>query len=98
LAAEELAFHKATDQMPSIMRALNNEHVDLTKINIAFALAQLGSDDGVEALKTSCADSGLRSELRLLAVRYTFYIKDKSCVELQRQVLQDPNDRILVQQ
>src|SRR5260370_9412407 len=46
LAAQKLAEDKAVETIPQIMDALASEKVPLTRMNIAFALAQFGEETG----------------------------------------------------
>lgn len=54
LAAQELANIGANDTIAPISRALHAETVPGTKVNIAYALAQLDEQTGVAALQNIC--------------------------------------------
>ncbi len=60
LAANKLAEDKAVETIPAIKDALASEKVPWTRMNIAFALAQMGESIGFETLEGNCKnkDSG----------------------------------------
>ena len=70
LAATQLAEEKATDVVPDIVQALTNEHAPLTRVNIAFALAQLGNEKGVKTLESACHESETVGGVRMRAAMY----------------------------
>lgn len=80
LAAEQLAEDKATDAVPELERALQSEQVPATKVNIAFSLALLHDNLGLETLKSVCTDSRFPGYLRLRAASYTLKLKNDGCV------------------
>jgi len=70
LAAAQLAEEKATDAVSAIAKALATERVPLTRVNIAFALAQLGNKTGVKALESACHESETVAGVRMTAAIY----------------------------
>jgi HEAT repeat protein len=60
LAANKLAEDKAVETIPAIKDALASEKVPWTRMNIAYALAQMGESIGFETLEGNCKnkDSG----------------------------------------
>jgi HEAT repeat protein len=77
LAAEKLSEDNARDAVPAITQALEDETVPATRINIAFALALLGDETGVAALRTACDTSSLPGSLR--AAMYLLNLHTNSC-------------------
>ena len=80
LAAQKLAEDKAKDSIPSIEQALAAETQKGTKLNIAFALGQLGDEKGTNALTDACRNSALNTGLRLRAVRYLLNLDNEVCL------------------
>jgi HEAT repeat protein len=70
LAALKLGELRATDAVPKLLDALNAEKVEVTKVNIGLALAELGSDDGFTALEEGCKNSNWGAQARLQAAEY----------------------------
>jgi HEAT repeat protein len=71
LAAARLAEDKDKNAIPAIAQALASERVLGAKVNIAFALAQLGSETGTSTLKKACHNSKVSPVLGLRARRGT---------------------------
>jgi HEAT repeat protein len=80
LAAAQLAEDKANDEIPAIEQALAVEQVSGTKVNIAFALGELGNASGVDALKRSCHDSGMEPVFRVRAAQYMLDLRSNVCL------------------
>ncbi len=80
LAAGQLAEDKAKDEIPAIEQALAVEQVSGTKVNIAFALGELGNASGVDALKRSCHDSGMEPVFRVRAAQYMLDLRSNACL------------------
>lgn len=70
LAASQLAEEKATEAVPAMVGVLRGEHVPLTKVNIAFALARLGNETGVKTLESACHQSETVAGVRMTAAMY----------------------------
>jgi HEAT repeat protein len=70
LAALVLAEDKVKDAVPAITEALEKEDNPETHVNMALALAQLGSDRGTDALKGACTDAHMSPMFRVYAVKY----------------------------
>lgn len=70
LSALKLGELGAKDAVPNLEEALNAEKVDLTKVNIGLALAELGDEAGVTALGEGCQNSNWGAQARLQAVDY----------------------------
>jgi HEAT repeat protein len=92
LAAQKLADEKAVDAVPAIGRALASEKVVITKINIAFAFAQLGDRKGFETLQTACKSSELAPHQRLMAAGYLVDLQDKACLGAAMSILRSRAD------
>jgi HEAT repeat protein len=80
LAAAQLAENRARDTIPSIIGALTAERVPLTRVNIAFALAQMGEKKGFAELKSTCDDARVPSHFRIFAASYLLYFNDEHCL------------------
>jgi HEAT repeat protein len=97
LAAARLAEVKAMDAIPAITEALTAEKVPETRINIAFALAQLGEETGVVELTSACVKPDLPDNLRLRAAGYLLDLKKSGCLATTLSMLKpdaDPGSRI----
>lgn len=80
LAASQLAGDRATEAIPEIANALSEEPDGLHRLNIAYALAQLGDQRGNAVLKKACgADE--KPANRVTAARYLLDLNDQSCLE-----------------
>ena len=77
LAALKLAEDRAKGAVPAMNAALTTEREPQARINIAFALAQLGSAAGVAALQDIC-DKGHGSQ-RFVAARYMLDLNREDC-------------------
>jgi len=80
LAAEQLAVQGAEDSIPSVVEALEAEKIPKTRVDIAFALAQMGDERGIRALRQDCDNTTLPMYLRLSAASYLLYVRDQSCL------------------
>jgi len=90
LAAAQLAFYEgAKETIPDIRAALERESDSLAKVNIAYALAQLGDQDGFEALRAGCFDSKIVPRIRLFAAGYLLNLRRGYCVTAALDILQD---------
>jgi len=80
LAATQLADEGAKDAIPAIAEALEAEQVPAQKIYIAKALAYMGDQRGLQALRSDCEGTSLTMADRLTAVEYlVFDHQDESC-------------------
>ena len=81
LAAGQLADEHAQDAIPAIVEALKAEDMPQAKVNIAFALAQMGDERGMQALRQDCDATSLPMAYRLSAVLYlVLFLHDESCL------------------
>ena len=83
LAAMKLAEDKVSDAARPIEEALAIEKVPRTRVNLALALALLGSQTGNIELRRLCADKNFPPDFRLYAVGYMFDLhveKDEDCL------------------
>jgi HEAT repeat protein len=76
LAAAQLAAIEAQGAVPSIVDAMERETLPLTRIRIARALAQLGSEKGRDVLRANCINSAEPSFVRTEAAFYLLDISD----------------------
>lgn len=98
LAAAKLAEDGAQDAIPAIKEALAAEKVPASRINIAFALAQLGDDVGIRILRTECEGDAVPAYLKARAITYLQDIHKEDCLNTALQMLQsqsDPESQIL---
>ncbi len=91
LAAQKLAEDKATGAIPAIKDALAAEKVPRTRINIAFALAQLGDAAGFDALKDNCRDRNQAAGIRAFSAQYMLGLNSDStiCLSAVLDILED---------
>lgn len=97
LAAQKLANDRASDSIPAIKKALAVERVPATKVNIAYAVAQMGEAKGLAALKSTCFDANVRGYLRMLAALYMLNLHNEECLSAAVTILQskaDPDSRV----
>lgn len=92
LAAEKLAVDRAVDAVPAIEAALEMEAVPGTRVNIAYALAQLGDNIGFSALKKSCID-GDDIGLRMRAARYLLDLHSNECLTAVLDTIRSADDQ-----
>jgi HEAT repeat protein len=92
LAAAQLAEDKAQDAIPAITQALATERVPGTKVNIAFALAQLRNEAGISTLEEACHNSNVDPGLRLRAARYLLDLNSNACLPDVIELLQSKEE------
>jgi HEAT repeat protein len=98
LAALVLAEDKETNAIPAIADALATEKVPETRVNMALALAQLGDENGIAALRDDCSNSELAPSLRMYAAKYLLDLHSEGCLNSIEDVARsakDPGARIL---
>lgn len=81
-----------TDAVPAITDALRAETAPLTRVSLAFSLAQLGSELGVSALKTTCNGAEERPYVRMVAALYIQWMHNEGCQGAVIQVLHSRAD------
>lgn len=92
LAALVLAEDKAKNAVPAITEALGKENNPETYVNMALALAQLGSDRGTNSLKEACTDVHLTPTFRVYAVKYLLDLGKESCLNSTLVLLRSETD------
>ena len=70
LAAAKLAEDGATEAIPAIKQALGSEKVPWTRMNIAFALAQMGESIGFDTLEDNCRNNNTSGSIRARSAEY----------------------------
>lgn len=70
LAAAKLAEDGATEAIPAIKQALGSEKVPWTRMNIAFALAQMGESIGFDTLEDNCRNNNTSGSIRARSADY----------------------------
>jgi HEAT repeat protein len=98
LAALVLAEDKETNAIPAIADALTTEKVAETRVNMALALAQLGDENGIAALRDDCSNPELAPSLRMYAAKYLLDVHSEGCLSSIEDVARsakDPGARIL---
>jgi HEAT repeat protein len=78
--AGRLAAHGERDAIPAILAAMAIEPVPGVQNMMAAAAAQLGSDDGVGALRSRCRNRGWDPILRMAAARYMLDLGRNDCL------------------
>lgn len=93
LAANKLAEDGATEAIPAIKQALASEKVPWIRMNIAYALAQMGESIGFDTLQDNCKnkDSG---NIRVRSAEYLlrFNRDSTACLSGVLDVLKDVSD------
>lgn len=93
-----LAEDKETDAISAITEALNRESNPETHVNMALALAQLGSDKGDVSLTEACTDAHLAPMFRVYAAKYLLDLGKESCLSTLESLVRsgtDPGVRVL---
>ncbi len=80
LAAQQLAEDHVSTAIPNIVEALNSEQQPVTRMNIAFALAQLGEQLGFNTLEGNCSHENPSSRTRAQSAEYLLVLKHESSV------------------
>jgi HEAT repeat protein len=92
-AAMKLAADGQTDAIPSILAALTAETLEGVKITLATAAAQLGAEDGTNALKNMCEDQSWAPTLRMIAAQSMMNnLNGEACLTGVLGVLRSPGD------
>jgi HEAT repeat protein len=97
-AALVLAQDKAKGAIPAITEALDKESNPEAHVNMALALAQLGSDKGDVSLTEACTDAHLAPLFRVYAAKYLLDLGKESCLSTLESLLRsgtDPGVRVL---
>jgi HEAT repeat protein len=92
LAAQKLANDGAKDTVPSILEALTAEKVAETRVNIAYAVAQLGAQKGFATLKGTCDNPAIRADVRMVAATYMLNLHHEDCLSDVMTILQSRAD------
>ena len=94
LAAQKLAEDKAYDAIPAINAALASEQVPRTRMNIAFAIAQLGETTGFDVLERNCRDRQAQTGIRARSAEYLLRLDREStaCFEALLGILRTGSD------
>ena len=94
LAAARLAEEQDLSAVPAIDDALAKEKVTETRINIAFSLALLGQEKGMQELTRDCDNSKLPGYFRARAAIYMQQLGNKACFRAALDLLSsDPGSR-----
>jgi len=91
LAATQLAGNRAFDTIPQIAQALSVEPEELVRLNIAYALAHMGDQRGIAALKEACAYAD-KPWNRVVAAQYLLALNDESCLEEIVEIIESKAD------
>ena len=78
LAAQKLAEDRATDAIPAIRQALASEKVPWIRMNIAFALTQMGDSIGFATLEDNCNNKGTSGPVRARSAEYLLRVSRDS--------------------
>lgn len=92
LAAAKLAADRDVDAVPSIEQALIAEAIPQARVNIAYALAQLGDDKGIAALEQTCNDSEAPGYLKARAITYLLAMDQEACLRTVLDMLKPSAD------
>lgn len=81
LAAQKLAENKTVEAISAMVEALASEKMPVTRMNIAYALAQLGEPKGFSALEeTGCGNPELGGGVRAQSTEYLLNLHRESTV------------------
>lgn len=80
LASQKLAEDKATEAVPAIIQALASERVPWTRMNIGFALAEMGEESGFDALENDCRNRDSGAGVRTQSAEYMLDLNRQSTV------------------
>jgi HEAT repeat protein len=96
LAASKLALSGEKDTVPAILAALARESDPVARISFASAATQLRSEDGFNALRSMCRDSGWSSLRRMEAAQEMVSLGHEDCLADVLNVLRshDSNDAV----
>ena len=91
LAAQKLAEDRATEAIPAIIQALASEKVPWTRMNIAFAMAQMGESIGFDTLEDNCKNKDTTEDIRARSAEYLtrFNRESTTCLSAVLDVLKD---------
>jgi HEAT repeat protein len=92
LAALVLAEDKAKDAIPAVTAALRVEDNSEARVNLALALAQLGSESGAVSLREDCDNVRLGALLRMYAAKYLLDLHTEFCLNSIETVLKSAPD------
>lgn len=94
LAAQKLAESKKRDAIPAIVAAFTSEKAPLTRVNIAFALAQLSDATGFGALEDGCSKGRLDPQTSVLSGQYLIDLRHESlpCLNALLDIVQFESD------
>ncbi len=94
LAAQKLAESKKTDVIPAVIEALASEKVAMTRVNIAFALAQFDNETGFRALEDGCSKGQLDPQTSVLSAQYLvdLHREDAPCLNALLDIVQSESD------
>lgn len=89
-AAKLLVNDHALDTIALVAEVLAREKVSNTRLNIAWALAQVGDDLGFDTLQATCDDRAVSMGFRMKAARYMLDMNRESCVGTVIEALRGP--------
>jgi HEAT repeat protein len=92
VAAAQLAAMHATDALPDIVRAFQDERDVRTQVRIAQAATWMGSHEGLLLLEGVCHDLTLPFWIRLEAAGDAFDEKDHACIGMVLEMMQPEAD------
>ena len=90
LAALKLGDEKNTSAVAAIEAALKKEKMPEVKIQLAFALAELGDSEGLRALTSFCGDQSQSSSIRLGAAQDLLRFGNTLCFQNVLAIVSDP--------
>src|SRR5258708_1228357 len=100
LAAQKLAETKTPEVIPAIVEALTSEKTPIARMNIAFALAQLGEAKGFDVLdENGCGNRDLTAGIRLQSAEYMLVLHRESafCLNALLEILQSESNGYKIQ-
>ena len=82
LVALKLGADRNKDSIPYLLKALKSgQNLPANRLTLAYALAQFGVTEGIEALRQVCWGSEWSWNIKLSATNYLLELGDESCLE-----------------
>jgi hypothetical protein len=92
-AAFRLAAQGQKDAIRPILAALSRERMPRFQVALAFAAAELGSDDGIRALEGMCANTGWTPTQRMGAAQTLGFFHNEECLGEVLSALRSQDDQ-----
>jgi hypothetical protein len=81
LAATKLAGDHDTNAISAIEKAVGDESNDVTRVQLARALAELGDEKGLSVLRAICSSEKNAGAIRVMAVQNLLELGHRECID-----------------